>query len=79
MYRGKGYTMESHVALLDYLYTLRIIKFTAGIAINNIPSVSLLKKLGFELIGTESVSFYKDAEGNDIVFEGSIFKLNMIL
>ena len=79
MYRGKGYAMESQVALLDYLYTLRITKFTAGTAINNILSVSLLKKLGFELIGTESVSFYKDAEGNDVIFEGGIFGLNMIL
>ena len=79
MYHGKGYAMESHVALLDYLHTLRITKFTAGTAINNIPSVSLLKKLGFELIGRESVSFYKDSEGNDIVFEGGIFELNMIL
>lgn len=27
------------------------------------------------LVGTENVSFYKDAEGNDIVFEGGIFEL----
>ena len=44
----------------------------------NTPSVSLLKSLGFELIGTESVSFYKDSQGNDIVFEGGIFELNTI-
>ena len=45
---------------------------------NNTPSVSLLKSLGFELIGTEKVSFYKDAQGNDIVFEGGIFELNRV-
>lgn len=50
----------------------------SGTAINNTPSVSLLKTLGFELIGTENVSFYKDTQGNDIVFEGGIFKLDTI-
>ena len=58
--------------------TLGITKFTAGTAINNTPSVSLLKTLGFELIGTENVSFYKDAQGHDIVFEGGIFKFDTV-
>ena len=75
-YHGKGYAKESHIALFDYLRTLGITKFTAGTAINNIPSVSLLKSLGFSLIDTEKVSFYKDAQGKDIVFEGGIFELN---
>ena len=75
-YHGKGYAKESHLALFDYLRTFGITKFIAGTAINNTPSVSLLKSLGFALIGTENVSFYKDAEGNDIVFEGGIFKLD---
>ena len=77
-YHGKGYAKESHIALFDYLRTLGITKFTAGTAINNVPSVSLLKSLGFVLIGTEKVSFYKDAQGNDIVFEGGIFELNTV-
>ena len=76
VYHGKGYAKESHLALFDYLRTLGITKFTAGTAINNTPSVSLLKGLGFELTGKENVSFYKDAQGNDIVFQGGIFKLN---
>lgn len=75
-YHGKGYAKESHLALFNYLRTLGITKFTAGTAINNTPSVSLLKALGFELVETENVSFYKDAQGNDIVFEGGIFKLD---
>lgn len=66
------------MALIDYLRTLGITKFTAGTAINNIPSVSLLKSLGFKMIGTENVSFYKDALGQDIVFEGGIFELNTV-
>lgn len=77
-YHGKGYAKESHTALFNYLQTLGITKFTAGTAINNTHSVSLLKTLGFELIGTENVSFYKDAQGNDIVFEGGIFKLDTV-
>lgn len=75
-YHGKGYAKESHIALFDYLRTIGITKFTAGTSIGNTPSLSLLKSLGFKLIGTERVSFYKDAQGNDIVFEGGIFELN---
>ncbi|MDO5546589.1 MAG: GNAT family N-acetyltransferase [Eubacteriales bacterium] len=77
-YHGMGYAKESHIALFNYLRTLGITKFTAGTGIGNMPSVALLKSLGFELIGKESVSFYKDAQGNDIVFEGGIFKLNTV-
>lgn len=75
-YHGKGYAKESHLALFEYLRTLGITKFTAGTAINNTPSVSLLKALGFEQVGTEKVSFYKDNAGNDIVFDGGIFERN---
>ena len=75
-YHGKGYATESHLAIFDYLRTFGITKFTAGTALNNIPSVSLLKGLGFELKETEDVSFYKDSQGNDIVFQGGIFVLD---
>lgn len=74
-YHGKGYAKESHLALIDYMRKLDIKRLTAGTAINNTPSVSLLKSLGFELIETEKVSFYKDADGNDIVFDGGVFEL----
>lgn len=74
-YHGKGYGKESHKALIDYMRELGIKRLTAGTAINNKPSVLLLKSLGFELIETEKVSFYKDADGNDIVFDGGIFEL----
>ena len=74
-YHGYGYAKESHMALFDYLSSLGITKFTAGTALNNLPSVSLLKSLRFSLTGTENVSFYKDAQGNDIMFEGGIFEL----
>ena len=73
-YHGKGYAKESHMALFDYLRTLGITKFSAGTALNNIPSVKLLTSLGFNLVEQEKVSFYKDADGNDIVFDGGIFE-----
>ena len=76
-FHGKGFAKESFAALFEYLGTLGITKITAGTALGNKPSAALLKSLGFELIGTEKVSFYKDSEGNDIVFEGGIFELNM--
>ena len=73
-YHGKGYAKESHLALFDYLRTLGITKFSAGTALNNTPSVKLLTALGFMLAEQEKVSFYKDADGNDIVFDGGIFE-----
>ena len=74
-YHSKGYAKESHLALLEYMRELGIKRLTAGTAINNAPSVALLKSLDFKLIETENVSFYKDADGNDVVFEGGIFEL----
>lgn len=74
-YHGKGYAKESHVKLFDYMRKLGIKRLTAGTAINNTPSVALLKALGFELIETEKVSFYKDADGRDIMFDGGVFEL----
>ena len=76
-YHGKGYAKESHVALIDYVRELGIKRLAAGTALNNTPSVALLTSLGFELIETEKVSFYKDADGNDIVFDGGVFELNL--
>ena len=76
-YHGKGYAKESHEALIDYMRELGIRRLTAGTAIHNTPSVSLLKSLGFERIETEQVSFYKDADGSDIVFDGGVFELNL--
>ena len=73
-YHGKGYAKESVSALLRSLHGMGIQKFTAGTAIKNTPSVALLQSLGFRQIGTEKVSFYKDSDGNDIVFDGGIFE-----
>lgn len=76
-FHGKGYAKESHKALFEYLKTIGIGKITAGTAINNTPSVLLLKALGFRQTGTEKVSFYKDKDGSDIVFDGGIYELTL--
>lgn len=72
---GRGYAKEALRALLAYMRGLGVNRITAGTALKNIPSVKLLTGLGFRLTGTEQVSFYKDADGRDIVFEGGIFEL----
>lgn len=74
-YHGKGYASESLRALLAHLRGLGLTRFSAGTALANTPSVRLLTSLGFRLVGTEEVSFYKDADGDDIVFEGGVFEL----
>ena len=74
-YHGKGYARESISAILDMMKDRGTISITAGTALNNTPSVRLLSSLGFRQIGTEKVSFYKDDDGNDIIFEGGIYEL----
>ena len=76
-HHGQGYAREALTALLAHLRTLGLTRFSAGTALNNTPSVKLLESLGFRLTGTEPVSFYQDAKGEDIVFEGGIFELEM--
>ena len=76
-YHGKGYAKESMLALFDYVKSLGINRLTAGTAIQNLPSVSLLKALGFKLTEMEKVSFYKDEDGNDIFFDGGVFEINL--
>lgn len=76
-HHGKGYAKEALSALLTHLRERGFTHFSAGTALNNTPSVRLLTGLGFRLVGTEQVSFYKDANGNDIVFEGGIFELEL--
>lgn len=75
-YHGKGYAKESCQALLDYYLNKGIKRFTAGVGLNNIPSVQLLKSLGFTQVRTEKVSFYKDEQGKDIDFDCGVYELS---
>lgn len=74
---GKGYAKEAHLALFEYLREAGVRRIFAGTAIHNIPSVRLLKSLGFVQNGSELVSFYKDENGKNIYFEGGIFELTL--
>lgn len=75
-YHRRGYAKEALSALLARLQEQGFTHFSAGTALNNTPSVKLLTALGFKLVGTEKVSFYKDEQGRDIVFDGGIFELD---
>ena len=73
-YQGNGYAREACSAILEHIEKTKSVKtFTAGTALENIPSCKLLEKLGFVLEKTETLSFHKDEYGTDIVFEGGIF------
>lgn len=74
-HHGKGYAKESISAILDVMKDKGTFSITAGTALNNTPSVRLLASLGFSRIGTEKVSFYKDNDGNPIIFEGGNYEL----
>ena len=74
-YHRKGYAKESLSAILETMKTQGTARIEAGTALKNTPSVNLLLSLGFKQIGTEGRSFYQDAEGEDIVFEGGIYEL----
>ena len=74
-YQGEGFAKESISRVLQELEKNDSLRITAGTALKNTPSVRLLLSLGFIQTGTEKVSFYKDPEGKDIVFDGGIFEL----
>lgn len=77
-YHGKGYAKESLTALIDFVQGIRPgAVITAGTALKNIPSINLLRSVGFRQIGTERLSFYKDDAGQDIWFDGGIFEMKL--
>lgn len=74
-YHGRGYAAESHRAVFALLRQIGIRRLTAGTALRNVPSVALLHTLGFRQIAAEQVSFYRDAQGRRIFFDGGVFEL----
>lgn len=73
-HHGHGYAKESLTAVLGAARELGAERLTAGTALKNTPSVKLLQALGFVQTGTESLSFHKDKNGNEIRFDGGIFE-----
>lgn len=72
-YHSNGYAYESTDALVKYFIDeYDATGFTAGTAIDNIPSCKLLEKLGFVRISTETVSF-----DNTFSFQGGNFEMKL--
>jgi len=74
-FHGRGYAREALGALIGFMRGRGARVITAGTALENRPSAALLAALGFTMTGTERVSFYKDADGRDIFFDGGLFEL----
>ena len=58
-YQGKGYAWESVSALLEYLASQGAAVFTAGTALDNLPSRRLLERLGFALVPPSKSPLWK--------------------
>lgn len=72
-YQSKGYAYESTKALMEYISkTYGATEFTAGTAMDNIPSRKLLERLGFICVSTEKVSF-----DDKFSFQGGNFRLDL--
>ena len=72
-YHSNGYAYESANTLVKHFADeYGATQFTAGTAIDNIPSCKLLEKLGFVCVSTETVSF-----DNAFSFQGGNFLLNI--
>lgn len=58
---GNGYAFESISALMELFAAGGMAaKFTAGTALDNVPSVRLLNRLGFVQTGAEELCFYEN-------------------
>ena len=67
-FRGKGYAFEAWALLLDYAFRrLGLHKVTAGSIADNVASVEVLKRLGFELEGTFRSEILVDGAYRDVV------------
>ncbi|MBQ7943121.1 MAG: GNAT family N-acetyltransferase [Lachnospiraceae bacterium] len=72
-YHSNGYAYESINSLIKYFVDeCGAMGFTAGTAIDNIPSCKLLEKLGFVCTSTETVSF-----DNVFSFQGGNYELKI--
>lgn len=72
-YHLKGYAYEATKTLIEYFTNEHgVTHFTAGTAIDNMPSCRLLEKLGFVCVSTQTVSF-----NGDFSFQGGNFVLNI--
>jgi len=75
-FQKKGLAFESVSALVNLTRKRNpSIHFHAGAALDNTPSMNLLKRLGFRLVSTEVLAFHRDKNGEPIFFKGGNFIL----
>jgi len=76
-HRNKGYAYEACRALMAHcVESLGARRFVSGTADANVPSVKLLRKLGFEKVESMEASFAKDADGTPITFAAGKYEKN---
>ena len=73
-FQRKGYAREMCDAMIGYCFhRLNLDVISASTAVNNIPSMKLLLRLGFEKAG-DGISYYnKGADGRPVEFVSSTF------
>lgn len=65
-FRGKGNAFEAWSLVLEYAFLrLGLRKIIAGAVIDNVASITILKKLGFKIEGTFRQEFLVDGEYKD--------------
>jgi len=75
-HHGRGYATEACRALLAHAFKrLRARRVVSGTAAANTPSVRLLERLGFRVVGESETSFRETPEGQPITFPGYAFAL----
>lgn len=63
---GKGYAFEAWSLVLEYAFQrLGLRKIIAGAVVDNVTSITILKKLGFKIEGTFCQEFLVDGEYKD--------------
>lgn len=63
-YRRRGYAYEALSALLNYLlYDLNLDLVVAGVIPDNIPSIGLIEKLGFQYEGLKRKALWNEMRG----------------
>lgn len=64
----KGYAFEAWSLLLEYAFeALGLRKIIAGAVVDNVPSMAVLEKLGFQVEGTLRQEFVMNGECRDAV------------
>ncbi|MBY8984097.1 MAG: GNAT family N-acetyltransferase [Candidatus Lokiarchaeota archaeon] len=75
-FHGSGYATEGCKAVLKHIFEVfQADRINTGTARENVPSCDLLKRLGFNPVGENIISFRNDEDGNPIEFTGVYFTL----